>query len=96
VNSPSRAQRFGLGKLIYSVDQEAVPEERSDASAATETDDVIQEASEESFPASDPPEYARGTAAESALPPGSQAETKHPPHTEALKPMTEHDQPDRR
>lgn len=45
MNSTSRDPRGGLGKLIYSVDQEAVREERSDASAATETDDVIQEAS---------------------------------------------------
>ena len=96
MNSTSGDQRFGLGKLIYSVDQEAVPEERADASAATETDDVIQEAAEDSFPASDPPEYAQGTAAETTLPPGSQAETEHPPHTEALKSMTEHDHPDRR
>ena len=95
MNSTSRDQRVGLGKLIYSVDQEAVREERTDASAASETDDVIQEASEDSFPASDPPGNAQGTAAETTLPPGSQAETEHPPHTEALRPMTEHDLPDR-
>lgn len=95
MNTTPRDQHSGLGKVVYSVDSEADLEERTDATEASETDDVIQEASEESFPASDPPGYARGTAAERALPPGSQAETEHTPHTEALRPMTEHDRPDR-
>ena len=96
MNNTSRGQHSGLGKVVYSVDSEAVTAERTDATEATETDDVIQEASEESFPASDAPGYARGTAAETTLPPDSQAETEHPAHTEALRPMTEHDHPDHR
>jgi len=96
VNNTPHDQHSGLGKVVYSVDPEAVLEERTDATEAAETDDVIQVASEESFPASDAPGYARGTAAETTLPPDSQAQTEHPPHTEALRPMTEHRHPDRR
>ena len=53
MNTTPRDRHSGLGKVVYSVDPDAVLEERTDAEAS-ETDDVIQEASEESFPASDP------------------------------------------
>ena len=86
-------QRRGLGKVVYSNEPEEVREERRDASGPT---DDIEEASEESFPASDPPGYALGHAEDAAIPSGTQAETEHPPHTEALRPMTEHDHPEHR
>jgi hypothetical protein len=51
-------ERVGLGKVIYSVDHTAdeptQPEERSEQVE-------VQEADEESFPASDPPGFAGGT-----------------------------------
>ena len=88
----SAEERRGLGKVVYSLEPEPVQEERLDTSGPT---DEIEEASEESFPASDPPGYATGTAENVDIEPGSQAEAKHPPHTEAWLPMTEHDRDDR-
>jgi hypothetical protein len=54
-------ERAGLGKVIYSVDDqtdEPTPrEERADQ-------EEVREAVEESFPASDPPGFAGGTCSE--------------------------------
>ena len=87
----SADEQRGLGKVVYSVEPEPVQEERLDTSGPT---DEIEEASEESFPASDPPGYADGAAVDPAIEPGAQAEAKHPPHTEAWLPMTERDRDD--
>ena len=50
-------ERRGLGKIVYSKEPSEVREERLDTSGPT---DAIEEASEESFPASDPPSFAAG------------------------------------
>lgn len=51
-------KQAGLGKVIYSVDDKT--EEPTQREKKAEQADV-QEAVEESFPASDPPGYAGGT-----------------------------------
>lgn len=55
-------ERAGLGKVIYSVDDPKEPEKPSDARIDNAD---VQEASEESFPASDAPGYAGGSSTES-------------------------------
>jgi hypothetical protein len=51
-------KRAGLGKVIYSVDDKAdEPTQREENADQAE----VQEADEESFPASDPPGYSGGT-----------------------------------
>jgi hypothetical protein len=55
-------ERAGLGKVIYDVDESKKTEKPSDE---TVDNADVQEADEESFPASDPPGYAGGTSTES-------------------------------
>jgi hypothetical protein len=51
-------ERVGLGKVIYSVDDKTEePTQREEKAEQAE----VQEAVEESFPASDPPSFAGGT-----------------------------------
>lgn len=55
-------ERVGLGKVIYSVD-DTTDEPTQHEERAEQVD--VQQADEESFPASDPPGFAGGTNSES-------------------------------
>lgn len=50
-------QERGLGRVVYGGDRAR----EQDAPAEEEPAAVVEEASEESFPASDPPAYAKGS-----------------------------------
>ena len=54
-------ERAGLGKVIYSVEDESSAETKQ---VEREANAEVTEASEESFPASDPPGYSGGTPTE--------------------------------
>jgi hypothetical protein len=57
----NETRRAGLGKVIYSVDdQTEEPTQREERADQAE----VREADEESFPASDPPGFAGGTCSE--------------------------------
>lgn len=83
-----QGERRGLGKVVYSQEPAEVRDERVDTSGPT---DDIEEASEESFPASDPPGYALGHAEDPRTGRGSQAATEERPSTEAVLEMAEAD-----
>jgi hypothetical protein len=51
-------ERAGLGKVVYSVDEEKSEEAREEEREARKE---VEEAAKESFPASDPPGYAGGS-----------------------------------
>lgn len=61
----------GLGHLVETTVPEDVREERHHL---TDVPDEITEASEDSFPASDPPSFHEGHAENVAIEPGSQAD----------------------
>jgi hypothetical protein len=54
-------ERAGLGKVIYNIDEAKETEKPSDEKVENAE---VQEASEESFPASDAPGYAGGSSSE--------------------------------
>ncbi len=54
-------ERAGLGKVIYSVDDQTDESTQREERADQEE---VREADEESFPASDPPGFAGGTCSE--------------------------------
>lgn len=81
-------QKRGLGNVVYSRESAEVREERVDPTGPT---DQIEEASEDSFPASDPPGYTTGQAEDVSIPEGSQAETEAPPAADATRRMAEGD-----
>lgn len=56
--------RAGLGKIIYSVEDDATSA-NSPASDDPEEVTDVEEADKESFPASDPPSFAGGSVTES-------------------------------
>jgi hypothetical protein len=57
-------ERAGLGKIVYDVDEENGTKKKPSDEKIDNAD--VQEASEESFPASDAPGYAGGTPPESS------------------------------
>ena len=73
-------EQRGLGRLVESHDPTETREERLDTSGPA---DVVEEASEESFPSSDPPAYATGRGGDASLTDPSAAKADEPPAADA-------------
>ena len=79
-------EQRGLGRLVESHDPAETREDRLDTSGP---EDVVEEASEESFPSSDPPAYATGRGGDASLADPSPVGADAPLHTEAVLAQSE-------
>jgi hypothetical protein len=59
------SQKPGLGKVIYSVNEQNEEQGETNPSEVRVEQTEVQEADEESFPASDPPSFAGGNVSQS-------------------------------
>ena len=81
-----QSEQRGLGRLVESHDPPGARQERRDTGGPT---DAVEEASEDSFPSSDPPAYTTGQATDVSVASGAQAETEAPPAADAALAQSE-------
>ena len=67
-------ERRGLGKVVYGDGTDQGEDETARANDENGPLDEIGQASEESFPGSDPPGYTKGGTSQVSIEPGSQAD----------------------